>query len=382
MAHTNPGGGVAGPGPPHGGADTMAIFEVRWENDSGPLLATYRAWVGRVGTLPYRVTFLNGTGGSWPVATTMTAPVANNIMGVVKAIIYQAGILLVPDPDPTPFNGATLFPPGNADAIFQTTVSNNRHTHNVDHNVISASTRYNFRPGVINFSFIHSSWPQLRAAAVERNGIPGTPRKTAWAKGKLWYTGGAKGSTKDLDGSPSASWIDPSGVPNDAKGKKWTMKTIFPTDRVKQAKGLDKAYVSARNTKKSPFTAAMMGQLYACHCPVTWGRGNIVAVPPNPPVWTQAQYEWNCGLNLAHELGHILGLAHRGCAGYKPLPVPLPASMPSADGMDCADTKGYVKGHPWEENLMTYGYVMTTPRAHSIDLIQASVVRTHPAITY
>jgi hypothetical protein len=56
--------------------------------------------------------------------------------------------------------------------------------------------------------------------------------------------------------------------------------------------------------------------------------------------------------------------------------------MPSADGMDCADTTGYVKGHPWNENIMTYGYGMTTPLAHNIDLIQAMVVRAHPAVTY
>lgn len=358
-------------------ADTMAEFEVRWENDAGPLLAKYRAWVGKVGTLPYRVTFLNGKGGHWQCSTIMSSAEANNIMQVVRAIHYQAAVMLVPDADVTGFDGATLFPAGNTNAVFQTTVARNQHTRNVDHDIISRSTRYNFRPGVINFAFVHST-RQTNAAAVDRNGIAGTAGKTQLYKGKLYYGGDAKGSTKDLDGSPSTSWIKPSGVPNDAVGIKWTLKTIDPTDRVNQAKGIDKSYVNARNAAAPPFTAAMMGQLYACHCPVVWCRGNLVATPPNPPAWTQAQYEWNSGINLAHELGHILGLAHRG-SGWSPSP-PL-----SADGMDCDDRtlpKAVLKGHPWDENLMTYGYVATTPLAHNIDLIQASVVRAHPAITY
>ena len=160
------------------------------------------------------------------------------------------------------------------------------------------------------------------------------------------------------------------------------MKMISPTDRVNQAKAIDKVYVMARNSVTEPFTAAMMGRLYACHVPVVWGRANLVGVAPNPPRWTNAQYEWNCAINITHELGHILGLAHRGCAGYKPIPNPLPVTMPSADGMDCPDANGYIKGHPWWENIMSYGYSFTTPLAHNIDLIQASVVRAHPAIAY
>jgi hypothetical protein len=29
--------------------DQLAVFEVRWENAAGPLLAIYRAWVGKLG---------------------------------------------------------------------------------------------------------------------------------------------------------------------------------------------------------------------------------------------------------------------------------------------------------------------------------------------
>ncbi len=352
-------------------ADTMATIQVHWESNSGPVLATYRAWVGKLGTLPYRVTFLNGTGGNWQTTAIMPSAQANSIMQVVRAIVYQAGVLMVPDPNVTGFDGATLFPAGNTNGIFQTTVTSNRHTRNVNHNVVSRATRYNFRPGAINFSFCHST-SQGNAAAVDRNGIAGIAVKTKWAGGKLWYQGGGTGITKKLGGSPSASWIKPSGVPKDAAGVVKSMQTINPTKRTTQAKNYDKGYVSARNTAANPFTAAMMGQLYACHCPVVWSRGTLAGAPP---AWTAAQYVWNCGINLAHELGHILGLAHRG-SGWSPNP-PL-----SGDGMDCKNQKGVVKGHPWSENFMTYGYGTTTPLAHDLDLIQATVVRTHPAITY
>jgi hypothetical protein len=363
-------------------ADTMAVFEVRWENDSGPLLATYRAWVGKLGTVRYRVTFLDGRDGHWPVSTVMTSAVANNIMQVVKAIYYQAGLMLLPDDNVKGYDGATLFPAGNTNAIFRTTVSNNLHTRNVDVDVISRSTRYNFRPGIINFVVVQSTL-QRNANAVERNGIAGTAGKTIVKDGQLKYIYDEKGSIKNLDGSPSASWIKPSGVLLDKAGMKLTLKTIGPTDRVNQAKGIDQAYVISRNSAKEPFTAAMMGQLYACVVPVVWGRENLTGVPPNPPAWSRGLYVWKCGVNLAHELGHILGLAHRGSGGWGVAPPAGRKTFPSADGMDCPDATGFIKGHPWLQNIMCYGYYsLIPPPCHNIDLIQATVVRTHPAIAY
>jgi hypothetical protein len=41
------------------------------------------------------------------------------------------------------------------------------------------------------------------------------------------------------------------------------------------------------------------------------------------------------------------------------------------------------RGHPWFENVMSYGYAsMNPPLAHDIDLLQASVARRHPGINY
>ena len=352
--------------------DSMAVFEVRWESITGPLLSTYRAWVGKLGTLKYRVNLLDGrvppgapsgTAAPFQTSTLMTPAQANSIMQVVRAILYQTGILLVPDPDTTGFEGATITGTGNA--VFQLTVSNNQHTNNVDHNIISSATRYNFKPGVINFAIVYST-SQGNAAAVERNGIEGSPDTGKRLADNYRYTYNGSGVEKTLGGSPSSSWIKPAGVGRDGDGITQTMRTINPTDRANQARKLDRAFVTARKAVDPAFTAAKMGELYACQVPARWAN-------------SVSHYTWRCGINFAHELGHVLGLAHRGSGGNSP----LTTAAPSADGMNFTDTSGATRGHPWYENIMCYGYLaLTPPRTHDMDLLQSSVVRRHPAINY
>jgi hypothetical protein len=355
--------------------DQMAVFEVRWENANGPLLAIYRAWVGKIGKLKYRVNLLNGrvpagspAGATAPFQASLllTPADANGIMQVVRAIWYQAGIWLIPDDDVTCYECATLTAAGNS--IFELTVADNQHTNDVSHEIISSATRYNFNPGVINFAIIFSAHTN-NGAAVDRNGLEGSPDTGKQLAKDFKYTYNGSGVKKRLDGSPSSSWIKPAGVGRDGAGIVQTINTINPTDRVKQARKLDKDFIASRQATAAGFTAAKMGELYACQIPARWGNYR-----PN--------YIWHCGVNFAHELGHILGLAHRGCAGHKDYSKP----GLSADGMNFTNAAGEKWGHPWYENIMTYGYGWKTglnpPRAHDVDLLQAIVVRRHPAIRY
>jgi hypothetical protein len=139
------------------------------------------------------------------------------------------------------------------------------------------------------------------------------------------------------------------------------METISPTDRIKQGRKLDVDFVKARRKVDPSFSAAKMGELYSCQCPARWSNG-------------ASNYVWQCGINFAHEIGHVLGLAHRGSGGN--------STGPSADKMDFSSSAGK-RGHPWFENVMSYGYAnIDPPLAHDIDLLQASVARRHPAIDF
>jgi hypothetical protein len=209
----------------------------------------------------------------------------------------------------------------------------------VNINLVPAATRYNFRPGVINIAYVRSTL-QVRAVASDIQGVAGT--------------------TQNLAGTPSASWVNPSGVPLDPPAAAVTMLAMPATNRQNHKGPGDGAFVKSRYLQDSSFTAAMMSQLYACMVPSNWWT------PDNPA---------RSGVNLAHELGHVLGLRHRGNADTDHPPR-------SDDGVNSPDSAGATRGHPWLENVMTYGYVGGPVLALDVDIIQAPVVRGHPAITY
>jgi hypothetical protein len=119
----------------------------------------------------------------------------------------------------------------------------------------------------------------------------------------------------------------------------------------------DAAFVTLRKKTDPTFTLADIDKLYAVIVPADWSANG------DDP---------RSGVNLAHELGHALGLRHRGSGGYD-----APGLGPSEDGVNSAGG-GPSYGHPWNENVMTYGYGGAI-RALDIDLIQTPVVRRHPA---
>ncbi len=319
------------------GADQMAEFEVKWDG-GGPALAKFRAWVGKVGRIPYRINILNGSTPASQATSLLTAAQVDAHMQVAKLLFWQAGLLFEADSNVNVFEGATAS--GTA-GVFTVNVTANNHTVNVNMNLTPAATRYNFRPGVINIAYVRSTL-QGRAVASD---IQGT-----------------NGANQEDSGSPSASWVKPSGVPLDAAAKKVTMKTFPSNNRQKNGGPGDGKFIKARNAADATFTAATMRQLFACMVPADWW------VPDNPP---------HSGVNLAHELGHVLGLRHRGSGDSGSPPR-------SDDGVNSPDQKGKTRGHPWHENVMTYGYGgnANPPVNLDLDLLQAVVIRRHPAVVY
>jgi hypothetical protein len=319
-------------------ADTMAEFEVRWDGATGPLLAKYRAWVGKVGRIPYRINLLDGSNAASQASSLLTPANLDGHMQVAKVIYWQIGLLFEADTNASLFEGAVA---SGTTGVYNVTVASNNHTRLVNMNLTPAATRYNFRPGVINIAYIRST-VQNRAVASDIQGV--------------------SGNDENLDGTPSTSWVKPSGVDLDPAAKKVTMKTFSSSNRQKNKGPGDAGFITTRHTADAAFTAATMGQLFACMIPSDW------SVPDSQD---------QSGVNLAHELGHVLGLRHRGSgdSGNPPR---------SDDGVNSPDLKGKTRGHPWHENIMTYGYggSANPPINLDIDLIQAAVVRRHAAIVY
>lgn len=326
-----------------GATDEMAEIEVRWDGKKGPLLATYRAWVGKIKTVQYRVNLVSGTNVASSVV--FTPQDYENQIKMARVVYWQAGIELVPDSNATTWDSASTttsagvaLPKG----VFNVPVVNNTWTVNVNNFVPTIASRLNFRPGVVHAVYVRST-ATGRAAATDIQGVDG--------------------KDYELGGKPSSSWVTPSGIPPDTDPtKKLKLKTFKSSDRLKHKAPGDDKYVKDRTKADLSFNKADMGRLYAAVLPSDW-------------TWNGSGTDANAGVNLAHELGHVLGLHHRGSGDATNPPL-------SNDNINSADAKGKQRGHPWNENMMTYGYggaLSAAPRALDIDLIQTPVIRRHPA---
>lgn len=305
-----------------GANDEEAIIELRW--DGGPLVCTYRAWVGKIKKIPYRVIIC--TPKKWRVRTKPAD--AKNHVAMANVLLWHAALTLVPDADKTTWDGVTDC----GDAVYQLEVSGKtlKFAVGVNENIPPITTKLNFRPGVMHFAYIKTdTTPGDCGIATDRPGL--------------------SGKTESLPGSPTPSWVRPSGIPPDGAAKTVKMKTMNKSQRGKSKS--DKDYLKARGLK-----ADAMEQLFGLLLPDYTSA--------NDPDW---------GQTLAHESGHVLGLAHRGNAaapGASATTPPTAAPVSSVDGIN--DPTG--NGYPWWENVMCYGFV----KSQDIDIIQAAVIRRHP----
>jgi hypothetical protein len=310
-----------------GATDEEAIIELRWGGDTGPLLCTYRAWVGRIKQIPYRV--LICTPKKWRVRTKPAD--AKDHVGMANVLLWHAGLTLVPDTDTSTWDGVTDC----GDAVYQLEVAGKtmKFAVGVNENIPPITTKLNFRPGVMHFVYIKTdTTPGDCGIATDRPGLDG--------------------KKESLAGSPSPSWVRPSGIPPDGAARTVHMKTIAKSSRGKSKS--DKDYLKARGL---PVNA--MDQLFGLLLP-----DYTIASDP----------DW--GQTLAHESGHVLGLAHRGNAaapGASATTPPAGAPIPSVDTIN--DPSG--NGYPWWENVMCYGFV----KSQDLDIIQAVVIRRHPLCT-
>jgi hypothetical protein len=312
-------------GVPRGNNDAMGTIEVRWDEPGQPLLAVYRAWVGRARYLHYRANIIKcgsrAIGGVPVQNPTVTVAKVRNRLAFNAILLWQVGIRLVPDPDETCYNGAA----SKGNGIFEVSLRANQ-TFNMNPDASDANyypTILNQREGIINICYIHShSGGNPSGLARDRMRSPAS-------------------TTETQGGSPSTSWVFPTGVYPDGGGRTVRMMTMGPSTR-------------RPDTQQS---LAGDGDLaHVCGLTIADWAANIA----------DANTE-------AHEIGHVLGLHHRGSGGYEDTTV----MGESVDKVNHLAGPYSGKGHPWDENIMSYS---SYDRAQDFDLIQAKVVRKHPLL--
>jgi hypothetical protein len=261
------------------------------------VVATYRALVDKVRQIPCRFNILNGaTANARPRST--PADVQTHV-AIANRFLRQIGLELVFDTNITTTNHAVASAiPG----IFTISVANGV-TRNTNGNT---AVRLNHRAAarILNFAYVRSDASTNLGVAMFN------PASNA-------------GATITDRGTPSTSWISPTGVPPDGAAGAVTMRL------------------------GGAFNHATIPNLTAMY--VTDTNGN-----PTSPI-AQMTYAGT----IAHEVCHLLNLNHR---------VENPVAPPFDDGVN----------YPPNENVMHWNN--PTSIAQDFDIIQAKAVRQSPMV--
>jgi hypothetical protein len=281
----------------YGTARGEVKLEVRFR---GAVIGIYRALVLPMGTVTCRFNILNGpTAQSQPRAT--PADVLDHF-AIANVWLRPLGIQLQLDTNPARTNGATATAtPG----IFRIRVGAGT-TRNIP-SAFPPGTVLNHRPNVMNFAYVHSAAAPapgfiILGAAIDRASNVGAALPTADS------------------GTPSTSWVSPNGITPDGAPAA-TNIVLRPT----------------RLRTHPPPNLFSMFISNDCGDPTVLASQNVYARV------------------IAHELGHVLHLGHRGVAATV------------SDGVN----------FPINENIMN---PIATAITEDWDIIQARAVRLSPLV--
>jgi hypothetical protein len=231
------------------------LLEVKFGKDT---FAAYRAVVGPVKKVPCRFNILNGP----DAASTPRATPANIVdhLAIANRYLRQMAIELTLDTNKSVRDGAVM---SDVPGIFRLRVAAGI-TRNVALTGFGKEVELNFRPGLMNFAYIHSTALQ----------DPTKPNQQILGAASDWPDSKAGNSITD-SGTPSTSWKVPSGIKPDANAGSVTMVV---------------------NPKRQRATPAGVAGMYVCD-----SNGDP----------SQLADQQNYANTLAHEFGHNLNLAHR-----------------------------------------------------------------------
>ena len=314
------GGAVNFLGPPqglnvmvYGTAAGEVALEVRFR---GELMATFRALVMNVKQILCRCNILNGPSAtSQPRAT--PADVADHL-SIANRFFRQIGLALVLDTNPARTNGAVATAtPG----IFRISVSRGT-TFHINANVTSLrATGLNHRQGVMNFAYVHSERRANVGGAA--SDFPNSNIAPAVAGGRPSITD---------SGTPSTSWVSPTGVLPDAAAGAVTMNLITGIQRP----GHPRLFAMFLCDNLGDPAVAADQQIYA--------------------------------KSMCHELGHILNLGHR---------VEGP-DLTTATGLNFNGIFWDGLSHPPQENIMFWQGAQAI--CQDFDIIQTRAAHQSPLV--